>query len=82
MSVFAVFVEVLLNRAGAHVWHWSWWNWPNVWLIILFGYLHFFIVAFIVHDMKGVARKAVTVASIFAFDIAAILVFVVALGWM
>ncbi len=82
MSVFAVFVEVLLNRAGVLVWEWPWWNWPNVGLIVVFGYLSFFVVAFWVHDMQGLARKAAVVAILYAFDLALTLVFVIGLGWM
>ncbi len=82
LSILAVFVEVLLNRAGELVWYWSFWNWPNVPLIFIFGYLHFFVVAFIVYDLATVARKALVVSTIFAVDLAATLVFVVGLGWM
>jgi hypothetical protein len=82
LSALAVFVEVLLNRAGALVWHWRFWNVPNLGLIFLFGYLHFFVAALIVFDLEGITRKAAAVSTLYAIDIAATLVFVVALGWM
>jgi hypothetical protein len=53
-----------------------------VWLIVVFGYLHFFIVAFVVYDLRGLARKAAVVATIYAVDGAATLILVVALRWM
>jgi hypothetical protein len=82
LSAMAVFVEVLLNRAGALVWHWWFWDVPHVGLIFLFGYLHFFVAALIVFDLEGITRKLAVVSTLYAIDAAATLVFVVALGWM
>lgn len=82
VSVAAVLVEVLLNQAGVLVWYWSFWNWPNVPLVFLFGYLHFFVAAFFVFDIESVAKRALVVSTLFAVDIAATLVFVVGLRWM
>ncbi len=81
-SALAVFVEVLLNRAGELVWDWPFWNWPNIPLIFVFGYLHFFVLAFIVFDLRSVRRKALVVSTLYAIDVAATLVLVVGLGWM
>jgi hypothetical protein len=81
-SAFAVFVEVLLNAVGALTWDWPWWDANSPWLIFLFGYLHFFLVSFWVHDMDTVRKKTITVGIIYAVDILAILVFGVALGWI
>ena len=81
-SIFCVVVEVWLNAVGALTWDWSWWNARAPILIVLFGYLHFFLVSYWVHDMKTVRAKLITVAAIFGFDIVCILVFGVALGWI
>ncbi|MBN1351396.1 hypothetical protein JXJ21_18410 [candidate division KSB1 bacterium] len=81
-SVFCVVVEVLLNAIGALTWDYSWWNAGAPWLIFLIGYLQFFVVAFLVHDMKAIKSKAITVGVIYAVDIAAILIFGVILGWI
>ena len=81
-SVFCVIVELWLNSVGALTWDWSWWNARAPLLIVLFGYLHFFLVSYWVHDMKTVRAKAITVGAIFGFDIVCILVFGVALGWI
>ncbi|MGZ3317421.1 MAG: hypothetical protein ACXU95_08960 [Isosphaeraceae bacterium] len=81
-SVFCVFVEVLLNRAGALVWEYPWWNFPNVWLIVLFGYLPFMAVAFWVYDMERIRNKITVVSALYAVDLAAIIFFGVLLGWI
>jgi len=81
-SVFCVFVEVLLNRAGALVWEYPWWNFPNVWLIVLFGYLPFMTVAFWVFDMERIRNKITAVSAIYAVDLTAIIFFGVLLGWI
>jgi hypothetical protein len=81
-SAFCVFVEVLLNQVGALTWDWSWWDANSPWLIFLFGYFHFFAVAFWVHDMKTIKQKAITVGVIFSIAIIGILVFGVGLQWI
>lgn len=81
-SAFCVFVEILLNSVGALTWDYSWWNRGAPWLIFLFGYLHFFLISFWVHDMESTRSKAITVGAIFTFDLICIIVFGVALGWL
>jgi hypothetical protein len=81
-AAFCVFVEVLLNAIGALTWDYAWWSASAPWLIFLFGYLHFFLVSFWVHDMPTMRAKATTVGIIYAVDLAAILVFGVILGWI
>ena len=79
-AAFCVFVEVLLNAIGALTWDYAWWSARAPWLIFLFGYLHFFLVSFWVHDMERVKSKVVTVGAIFAVDLVCVLVFGVILG--
>ena len=81
-AAFCVFVEVLLNSVGALTWDYPWWNARAPWLIFLFGYLHFFLVAFWVHDMESVKKKAITVGAIFAVDIVCLVVFAGLLNWI
>ena len=81
-SAFCVFVECLLNAAGALTWDWPWWSASMPIPIFLFGYLHFFLVAFWVHDMATIRAKARAVGTIWAVDALAILVFGVVLGWL
>jgi hypothetical protein len=81
-SIFCVFVEILLNGAGALTWEYPWWGASAPWLIFLIGYLPFFLVSFWVFDMPTLQQKIKTVGAIFAFDIFCLLLFVGILGWI
>ncbi len=81
-SAFCVFVEYLLNSAGALTWDWPWWGRRAPWLIFLVGYLPFFLVAFWVHDLESVRRKVRAVGAIYAFDIACLVLFAAVLKWI
>jgi hypothetical protein len=77
-----VFVEVLLNRADVLVWEYPWWNFPNIGLIVLLGYLPFMAVSFWVYDMEKIRNKIATVLVIYAVNLAAIILFAGLLGWI
>ena len=81
-SIFCVFVEILLNLANALTWDYSWWNVQAPWLILLLGYLPFFLVAFWVHDMQNPRKQAKTVGAIYAFEGLCLLLFGPVLGWI
>jgi len=81
-ALFSVIVELFLNAAGQLTWDYWWWNVRTPWLIFLFGYLTFFVVAFWVHDMPTIRQKVVTVAAIYAFDLACLVLFAGALKWI
>lgn len=81
-SIFCVFVEVLLNAAGALTWDYSWWQASAPWLIFLVGYLPFFLVSFWVHDAESLKRKLAIVGTIYGVDLAGILLFGLGLGWL
>ena len=81
-SAFSVFVEYLLNAANALTWEYSWWNRGAPWLIFLFGYLTFFIVAFWVYDMESFKKKLWTVSGLWGFDILCLIFFVGILKWI
>ena len=81
-SAFCVFVEYLLNAAGALTWNYAWWSRRAPWLIFLVGYLPFFLVAFRVHDMASLRRQTLVVAVLLAFDAACLAVFGALLGWI
>jgi hypothetical protein len=81
-SVFCVFIEYLLHGANALTWDYTWWNRDTPWLIFLFGYLTFFVVAFWVFDMKTMKSRLITVGTIWAVDILALVVFIPILGWI
>jgi hypothetical protein len=82
-SAFCVFVEAaFLNPVGALTWDWPWWNARQPWLIFLFGYLTFFLVAFWVYDMKTIRQKLTAVSTLYALDIAALVLFAGLLKWI
>ncbi|MFZ5643924.1 MAG: hypothetical protein ACOY46_10070 [Bacillota bacterium] len=81
-SVASVFVEILLNLAGALTWEYSWWSTRVPWLVFLIGYLPFFLVAFWVYDMESIRKKAFAVGSILGFDAACLILFGSVLGWI
>lgn len=81
-SAFCVFIEVLLNAVNALTWDWPWWDANSPWLIFLFGYLTFFVVAFWVHDMDTLKRKTTAVGTIWALVLLLVLVFGVGLHWI
>jgi len=81
-AVFCVFVETLLNAVDALTWEYSWWNTKVPIFIILFGYLHFFLVSFWVFDMESIKKKIYVTGIIYSVDIIAIIVFGLILGWL
>jgi hypothetical protein len=81
-SIFCVFVEVLLNAAGALTWDWPWWGVRAPWLIFLLGYLPFFLVSYWVHDMESLKKKAAVTVGILGFDAGCLLIFGAVLGWI
>ncbi len=81
-SLFCVFVEVLLNAAGALAWDYAWWSARAPWLIFLVGYLPFFLVSFWVYDMETLRQKAITVGAILGLDLVALVLFAGVLAWI
>lgn len=81
-AAFCVFVEVLLNQIGALTWDYPWWNARAPWLIFLFGYFHFFIISFWVHDMNTLKKKVTTIGIIYGVVLIEIIVFGVILKWI
>ena len=81
-SVFAVFVEVLLNGTGYFEWEYWWWNFPFVPLIVVFGYLWFFLIAAYVYDRPSNRERLQVVGAMAAVVVTSILVFGVILEWI
>ena len=82
LSIFSVFVEVLIRDAGFFHWEYWWWNFPFVIPIVLFGYLWFFLVAAYVYDMKDLRRQLRFVGTMAASVAAALVVFGPVLEWL
>jgi len=80
-SLIAVAIEVVLNQLDVLHWHWWWWDWPFVPLIVVFGYLWFFLVAARAHDLPTDRARFAFVAKLAAA--AATLALVTGLlGWI
>jgi hypothetical protein len=82
LSLVSVGVELLLHADGVFHWYYWWWNVASFPVIVVFGYLTFYIVAFVVYDASARARQLQIVGSLAAFDLAAGLVFGPLLGWI
>lgn len=81
-AIFCVIIEILLNAANALTWEYSWWSASAPWLIFLFGYLTFFVMAFWVFDMKTIKSKLITVGTIWGVVIVSLIVFIPILKWI
>jgi hypothetical protein len=70
-SVFAVFVECLLNYGGHLVWEYPFWErtFKGVWLIFFFGYFHFYCAVILVITRKAMQTKLVIVSIIYTVPI-------------
>ncbi len=82
LSIVSVAVELFLHAAGVFHWHYWWWNTPFVLLIVVFGYLWFFLYAAWVYDAPTPRARWTRVGGLAAIDVAAGLVFGVGLGWL
>jgi hypothetical protein len=82
LSLVSVGVELLLHADGVFHWYYWWWNVASFPVIIIFGYLTFYVVAFWVHDMASRTRQITVVASLASLDLAAGLLFGPVLGWI
>ena len=67
-SIIAMIIELFLNYAGLLIWEYPFWCFSFPWLIIPIGYLHFFIVAFWIHDMKSRKKQITILGIIYAID--------------
>ncbi len=81
-SIFCVIVELFLNAVGALTWEYSWWNAGAPFLIVIFGYLTFFIVSYWVFDMKSLKKKLIALGVIYGVDLALIVIFGILLKWL
>jgi hypothetical protein len=82
LSLVSVGVELLLHADGVFHWYYWWWNVASFPVIVVLGYLTFYVVAFWIHDMAGRTRQITVVASLASLDLAAGLIFGVVLGWI
>jgi hypothetical protein len=81
-SLLATFVEVLLHGTGYFHWEYWWWNVPFVPLIVVFGYLWFFLVTAYVYDRPDNRSRLRIVGAMAAIVILSVLIFGVVLEWI
>jgi hypothetical protein len=82
LSLVSVGVELLLHADGVFHWYYWWWNVASFPVIVVFGYLTFYAVAFTVHDMPNRKRQVQVVGALAGADLVAGLVFGPLLGWI
>jgi uncharacterized BrkB/YihY/UPF0761 family membrane protein len=82
LSVVSVAVELFLHASGTFHWHYWWWNVASFPVIVVFGYLWFFLFAAWVFDAPTPRQHWTRVGGLAAIDVTMGLVFGVALEWL
>ena len=81
-SVFAVIVELLLHATGFFHWEYWWWNDTFPFLIVVLGYLWFFLIAAYVYDLPDNRSRLRVVGAMAAVVALSLVVFGAALEWI
>jgi hypothetical protein len=81
LSIVSVAVEVFLHASGTFHWHYWWWNVQSLPVIVVFGYLWFYLYAAWVYDSRP-RRRIALLGGLAAINLAMGLVFGVGLGWL
>jgi hypothetical protein len=82
LSIVSVAVELCLHAVGVFHWEYWWWNTPFVLLIVIFGYLWFFLYAAWVYDAPTARRRWTRLGLLATIDLAMGLIFGVGFGWL
>lgn len=82
LSVTSVAVEVFLHAAGTFHWEYWWWNVASFPVIVIFGYLWFYLYAAWVYDAPSARKRWSRVGGLAAVNLTLGLVFGVGLGWL
>jgi hypothetical protein len=82
LSVVSVAVELFLHASGTFHWHYWWWNVASAPVIVVFGYLWFYLFAAWVYDAPDDRRRWRRVGTLAGIDVAMALVFGVGFGWL
>jgi hypothetical protein len=82
LSIVSVAVELFLHASGTFHWHYWWWNTPFVPLIVIFGYLWFYLFAAWVYDAPTSHRRWTRVGGLAIIDVLMGLIFGVGFGWL
>lgn len=82
LSLVSVAVELYLHATGTFHWQYWWWNTPFVLLIVVFGYLWFYLYAAWVHDAPSPRSRWTRLGGLAAIDLLMGVVFGVGLGYL
>lgn len=82
LSLVSVGVELLLHADGIFHWYYWWWNVASFPVIVVFGYLTFYVVSFIVYDAPRRSTQLGIVGGLAAFNLLLGLVAGPVLGWI
>jgi hypothetical protein len=82
LSLVSVAIEVGLHAAGKFHWEYWWWSTPSAAVIVVFGYLWFFLYAGWVYDAPTPRRRWNRVGGLAAIDLTMGLVTGVGFGWL
>lgn len=82
LSLVSVGVELLLHADGIFHWYYWWWNVASFPVIVVFGYLTFYVVSFIVYDAPKRSTQLGIVGGLAAFNLTLGLVAGPILGWL
>jgi len=81
-STACVAVEFFLEWTGYFTWEYWWWNKAFVLLIVIFGYLWFYLYAAWVYDAPTERSRWTRIGGLAAIDVAMALIFGVGFGWL
>jgi hypothetical protein len=82
LSIVSVAVELFLHASGTFHWHYWWWNTPFVPLIVVLGYLWFYLYAAWVYDAPSPRKRWTRIGGLATIDVVMGLVFGVGFGWL
>lgn len=82
LSIVSVGVELLLHADGVFHWYYAWWNVATFPVIVVLGYLTFYVATFWVYDMRDRGRQVRVVAALAMLNLTAGIVFGPILGWL
>lgn len=82
LSIVSVLVELFLHATGTFHWHYGWWNVASAPVIVVFGYLWFYLFAAWVYDAPSPRQRWTRLGGLAVIDLVGGLVFGLALGWL
>ncbi|MCC7076945.1 MAG: hypothetical protein IT198_07455 [Acidimicrobiia bacterium] len=82
LSLLSVAVEIFLSATGTFHWEYWWWNVASFPVIVVFGYLWFFLFAAWVYDAPTQQVRWKRVGGLATVDVVLVVVFGVVLGWI